>query len=70
MNTAGRFHKVSENPLVIGFIGCVTTENLNSKQIEYIKLFYGASGKSHRMTKDFTVEVNRSLYNGFMIIED
>ena len=33
MNIAGKFHKVSENPLVIGFIGNVNAEDLREGQI-------------------------------------
>jgi len=70
MDIAGKFTKVSENPLVIGFIGDVTADKLSQEQIEYIKAFYNASGWQHRMTKDFKTKINQSLYNDFMIIEN
>ena len=72
MNIAGKFHRVSEfgkTPLVIGFIGTASPEKLNAKNIDYIKGFYHASGKSHRFTADFPVARNASHYTGFMIIE-
>ncbi len=70
MNIAGKFHKVSENPLVIGLIGNVKIEDLNEGNIDHIKAFYGVSRKPHHMTKNFKVKVNQSLYNGFMVIEE
>lgn len=70
MNIAGKFHKVSENPLVIGFIGNVNAEDLNAETIEYIKTFYDVRGKNHHMTKDFKVKINQSLYNSFMVIDE
>lgn len=76
MNIAGRFYKIPENQkktpdnkTVVGFIGTVTPQGLNSKNIEHIKTFYKQSGKSHIFVTHYPVTINQNHYNGFMIIE-
>ena len=66
---AGRFIKVSENPLVIGLIGNLIEKELTKAQIEHIKTFYGASGKTHEIAKDYPITTNKSMYNAFIIIK-
>lgn len=68
-NIAGRFAKVSDNPIVIGTIGNVFAAQLPNDQIEYMKAFCGAAGRNHRIINDFLVSINRSMYNDFIIIE-
>lgn len=70
MNVAGRFHKVSESPVVIGLIGNVAAKNLRNEQIEYIKGFYGVNGKPHEITDFYPVDINQSMYNDFIIIKE
>lgn len=66
---AGKFAKVSDNPIVIGTIGNVFAAQLPNDQIEYMKAFFGAAGRNHRIINDFLVSINRSMYNDFIIIE-
>lgn len=66
---AGRFMKVSENPIVIGTIGNVIASRLPNDQIEYMKAFCGAAGKGHKIVNEFPVAINRSMYNDFIIVE-
>ena len=69
VNVAGRFLKVSDNPIVIGTIGNVYASELPKEQLEYIKAFCGAAGKHHKIVDDFPVSINRSMYNEFIVIE-
>lgn len=66
---AGRFMKVSENPLVIGLLGSLHARDLTPAQMAHIKAYYNASGKDHEIKKEFPVEINRSMYNDFIIIK-
>lgn len=61
--------KVSENPLVIGLIGSLHAKDLTPAQMALIKGWYNASGKDHEIKKEFLVEINRSMYNDFIIIK-
>lgn len=67
---AGRFHIVSRAPLVIGTIGSLWPHDLSPAHLDYIKTFYNASGRSHEFLEDWPVEVNRSLYNGFILVKE
>lgn len=66
---AGRFLKVGENPLVIGFIGNIRAENLSEENIEYLKGFYNAKGKQHRIIQDYPQSTYKSKCNNYMIFE-
>lgn len=67
---AGRFLIVSHSPLVIGTIGSLWPHDLSTAQLDHIKAFYNAPGRSHEFLEDWPAEVNRSLYNGFILIKE
>lgn len=76
MNMSGRFTKIPENQkvnpdnkIVVGFVGALKPEDLKEININYIKGFYNAIGKSHKFIKDYPVKINQRFYNGFMVIE-
>jgi hypothetical protein len=67
---AGRFHIISRSPLVVGTIGSLWPHDLSAAQLDYIKAFYNAPGRPHEFLEDWPVEVNHSLYNGFILIKE
>lgn len=67
-NIGCKFTKVSNNPVVIGFLGDVSARELPKEQIGYVKAFYGISGRKHKIVKSYPV-LNSSYYNDFMVIE-
>lgn len=70
MNISGRFHLIERRDglTVVGLLGYVWAHDLTPAQIDYIKGFYHVSGQPHRVTDDYPVSINRSMYNNFLII--
>lgn len=70
MNINGRFTKVNDNPVVVGFIGNVRAENLTAEQVKHIKGFYNVNpDAAYRIIDNYPVKVNQSIYNNFIIFE-
>lgn len=70
VDIAGRFTIADQTAeyLAVGFIGSAWADSLTPAQLDYVRGFYGMTGKRAEICHKYPVKLNRNHYNDFLII--